>query len=669
MLFSVLALSAVIVPGVMITNARAVQTQQVEDMFGMLGNPMAISGAVGSLLGGIGGPAILGDIFQMMFTQVQNFENQSMIDGENVFVFSANSSSTTNITNYQRIESYTTYAPFVDTNGKHYKVEVDRNYDVDITITQEALVVLIIWDHDGSLVNNVIIPMVRLVNRFIALMDEGGISGPEDIPEDLIKDAAKLATWIVMHINDIITGDEQFLFQPSYTYSYQLTGDISDTRVWKYAQNNTVVADPLTDIPGLAAAAAEDEYLAYLTSPPVSITGESIGYTGFLFHLFQFWMQKLQIKLDMAKLGEAISGGGSGSGDNPFQNVLEGVELEFSIIQHHLLGAILFNNSGSGVPSVVYEDTGATYLDSRNETQSVVVPVATDAKYIIDISDPGAGWAVELPHSNGTAVSWGVTFQNPKVQFRPVGMSQYDFATNPLNPQYDMDYMSFGFTFQPSFTNVIVPDAQGNPVKQVNFGKGVVKLDQSFGAITGLPPELSDLSLAVIYFSHVLHFRLDFSNVDTPFGQDVDHYYRSATGTLDFLNADDQSYFGAVDIAGPNYEMDGTTYPARTSIVPFALFNFVFQGDQTVANDNFSISTGEAEFRQQTLFVELTSAWAFYVVAYPNWHGTELIHDPTFSIFMQIDANIPWGVILLIAAIGAIVAASVVLYMKRMGRF
>jgi len=668
LVFSVILLSAVVVPGIYMNQAKAaIEDKQIggfDQLFGMFDDPRNIGGALGSMMGGVGGNSILGDVMQLMFSQVMNFNDREILPGQNVFVFNAtaNSSTSQNITRGSYYD-YWTSVPFQDLNGNSYYVHVHRDYDVEISFRQEAQVVLILWDNDGSLIA-AIRRLLAVVQEAITYTEEN--PGSQGLPEELISKAVEAGTWILIHINDIITGDEQIIFQPSYYWSTTYYGNLTDTRDWFYANNGSSV-NPAT-IPGLPTSG----YVNDLAAPSVSITNKAVHDTGFMFHLFQLWLQRFQIHINMSKLSAMLPapyGTGNGTIDpNALSNLLEGLDIKFAVTQHHLLSGMLYNDTNAdGTPTVNYVDTGYHYTDSDGIVKNVTIPTTDEVLYKIDIDNPGiAGWTPTPPTVNGSGLYWSVQFNNPTLRLTPVGA---DFMEAMNAAVYPCDRLKFGFTFTPSFETVAIPDENGNPTSTVvRFGKGTIKLDQEFGAFTGLPPVIAALDLAVVYFSHVFTFDLSYTNLADA-SANVTHEYHNATGTLDFLNAADADYFANIDIAGPQYSSGGILYDSHTAIVPFAFFDFTFNAERTLANDNYSTSQGEPAFRTQTLYVGITSAWAFYCVSYPEWNGAELVHDPTFSIFMTLPSETPWGVILLVVVIGALVAGSIVLYFKKQGRF
>lgn len=671
LIISMFLILAFAVPTGFISQAKADDSSQVQlEQFGQtIANSTNIPGEIGSIIGGIGGfqDNILGEIFTMIFSQVLNFSDHEILPGKNVYVFNANASGNTTIPmHYQNTQTYTTYAPYPDKKGHNFWVDVSETYNVTITFKQEAQIVIILWDNDGSLVQ-AILKVLDLAKAVLAWQKAN--PGSTSLPQSITQQAAETVTWLLVHINDIITGDEQIIFQPSYYWSYKITGSYISVHTWHYANNGTILTNPK---PGMFTNATRDQNLELLLKNQ-NIPSKTVYDSGFLFHIFQLWLKKFQVNINMAKLTSLIALGQQNSSAisaNMLDNLLEGVDVEFSFTQHHLLGGMLFNDTDhNGVPTVRYNNTGYTYNDSQG-IKNVTVPTTNEFRYMLDLGNPGpTPWTVTPPTSNGTAVSWATQFNYPTLEAIPVGDDQYEAIFNNANYSIPCTYLKFGFTFQPSFTDVQVPNAAGNIVNTVRFGKGTIKLDQEFGKCT-LPSNLigthQNLSLCVVYFSQIFNFNLKYTNLqNSSASAQTDWIARNNNKTLDFINSSSDDYFGSIDIAGPNYTLgNGSSYAASTEIVPFAFFSYTYDAQRNIANDNYSISQGESGFRTQSLYVGITSAWAFYLVSYPHWDGQSLVHDPTFSIFMTIQTQVPWGVILLVVVIGVLGIASLALFLR-----
>ena len=685
LLLSVIAVSAVVVPGMYMNAAKAdVTPQQFQDFGNLFSNPSGVGSTIGGMLGGIEGfqGNVLGSIFTLMFDQILNFEEQEMLPGQNVYVFSANASQLNSSTvTRSGSDYYSTYVPYYDSLGHRYWVAVNRTYDVDITFRQEALVVMILWDNDGSLVA-AIKKVLAVVKEGIAWAEAHGGS-MEDVPQELIEKASECITWMLVHINDIITGDEQIIFQPSYYWSYHLNGDFQETKQWWQWNSVSWVTIPTpTGLPNFSTEAQADEYMQYLASPNINIVDGDAYDSGFLFHLFQLWLQRFQISINMSKLGALLGFGQAGGNvtEDMLGNLLEGVDIKFTFTQHHLLGGALYEDLDpdgagpllpDGKPTVTYETTNWQYTDA-NGTKNVTLPQTNEFRYKLDLNSTGGPWTMNKPANVGGAVKWSVQFNNPTLKAIPIGMDDYKAGLGGFAIPLSTTLLKFGFTFEPSFEDVNVPDKDGNIVKTVRFGKGTVKLDQEFGDFGTLPVALQNLNLAVVYFSHIFKFDFSYRSETNPDVSEETDWYERADGTLDFLDRSSADYFGQIDIAGPGYTTGtgGTTvYPAQTQIIPFFMFQFAYEAERNIANDDFSISQGESAFRTQSLYLDISSAWAFYCVSYPKWDGSALVHDPTFSIFMTLDSEVPWAVILLVVTIGALVGASILIYLKKQGRF
>ncbi|HME52391.1 MAG TPA: hypothetical protein VKM55_09255 [Candidatus Lokiarchaeia archaeon] len=671
LIFSMFLILAIAVPAGFTSQAKAISPTQAQlTQFGQLfSNPNNVPGAIGSILGNMGGfqDNILGSIFSMIFGQVLNFSDHEILPGQNVYVFNANATgNSTGLPQQSYSQSYTTYAPYPDLKGHYYWVTESEQYNVSVTFKQAAQIVIVLWDADGSLVA-AILKVLDLAKAAIAWQKSNPTNSTP--PKALVQQAADTVTWLLVHINDIITGDEQIIFQPSYYWSYKITGNYDRTSTWYNASTGQTVNPANIKF----ANTTYDDNLATLLKPNVHIVGKTIYDSGFLFHIFQLWLRKFQVNINMAKLTSLIALGQQNSSavsNNMLANVLEGVDVEFTFTQHHLLGGALFNDTDhNGVPTVNYLTTPYTYNDSQG-VKNVTVPTTNEFRYMLDLANPGTV-VVNTPQSNGTAVSWSISFLYPKLEAIPIGMNAYDAIYNNLNVTVPCDSLKFGFTFQPT-TDVSVqpPAVNGKSFSEVKVNKGTIKLDQEFGNFNNgtLPAQLQGLSLCVVYFSNIFNFDLKYTNLQDPSKSAASNISVSQDSkVLNFLNASTGAYFGSIDIAGPNYTTGGNSYPASTEIVPFAFFSYTFDAQQSVQNDAFSTGQGESAFRTQSLYVGISDACAFYLVSYPHWDGHALVHDPTFSIFMTVQTQVPWGVVLLVVVIGAIALCSIALFIKNKG--
>jgi hypothetical protein len=301
--------------------------------------------------------------------------------------------------------------------------------------------------------------------------------------------------------------------------------------------------------------------MQYLTNPEIHEANRTVHDSGFMFHLFQLWLQKFQISINMSKLGALIGwgeGGGNVTGDM-LGNLLEGIDIKFSFTQHHLLGGMLYNDTvDDDKPTVTYSPTNITYVDSENVTKNVTLPSTNEFRYRLDLDNVGDPWTMFEPTNVGGSVKWGVQFNNPTLKAIPVGMDDYEAELSALSVPLTTDRLKFGFSFTPSFEDVAVPGAGGETVKTVRLGKGTVKLDQEFGNFGALPAAIQGLELAIVYFSHIFKFDFSYKSEANPDVSEETEVYERVNGKIDFLDTSDADYFGQIDIAGPGYTMAST---------------------------------------------------------------------------------------------------------------
>jgi hypothetical protein len=183
-----------------------------------------------------------------------------------------------------------------------------------------------------------------------------------------------------------------------------------------------------------------------------------------------------------------------------------------------------------------------------------------------------------------------------------------------------------------------------------------------------------DYDLGIVYLSTVLHFRL---NVDV-IGEDPtdpatllnpDDDYNNSTHSLKIGN-----YIGGtigpklefVDIAGPDYyyglTTGGASAPASSSIIPLALYE-----SEIDRHDTFEDESGEV-FETFATDISLNISFNIfaYAVCFSEFNGGNGIwHDPTFSVYMSFEAQGFWAIILLVAGVGLIGVATVLIKRRK----
>ncbi|MFX1574131.1 MAG: hypothetical protein ACFFB0_15410 [Promethearchaeota archaeon] len=655
-------------------------------------------GGIGGLFSGLGyGGNMLGYLFQMLFLQGLNLSQHEMLD--NVFVLSANTSHKIRQADYNfhnegddteivlAPPQYNKYIEFISNyTGTEYGLaycEIHKNGTVSYEIEVGAAITLVIWDNDKSFITAV----NKLVDFFKTIMEmqEKG----EVIPNTLVKEGISLLTWFLIHINDIFTGDELFVLNPITWQKLSITphDDFSITKTWKVTGNDTTydpdtgiisgldpaVDEKLEDIPygnetleawNTTAITYKDSRMQWLLRPTELNVIETV-WTQFSFDLIQLWIKNFEIHIDVEEILNAMQQGSEG--DNPdasIANAFHGCNIEFFLFTHHLAGAFLYNdtdNDGNlSYDYVPIEINGTMYERARSTEISHRLILGTVSQF--DFKQPTI-------NKGNKSISWGLNIRDVNISAVPVGV---DLNSYLGAPQERLDYIYFGFTFEP------------RKDKEVKALHAMVKLDQFFapwndddGAYSS-NSDIEGLDLTIIYVSTVLHFVLDIKTEgevpEDPQALLEEEHYNKSSNELKIGNylrpgAEDDLEF--VDIAGPDYEYGGesessrSSAPAITSTIPVALWTgemeqhdeYKIQGGQTVGTYSSDIMV-QAEFN--------VLVWA---VCYPQFEdGSGIWHDPSFSVFMISGSEGFWALIVLIAGIGLVGVATILIKRKKDGR-
>jgi len=148
-----------------------------------------------------------------------------------------------------------------------------------------------------------------------------------------------------------------------------------------------------------------------------------------------------------------------------------------------------------------------------------------------------------------------------------------------------------------------------------------------------------------------------------------DNDYYEETHSLRVGNYLGESFSGKlefVDIAGPEYSWglnEGDNYgPANSSILPIALYEL-----EANAHESFTPSESE-NYQTFSADVGLNISFnvIFYAVTFPEFNGGNGIwHDPTFSVFMVFETTGFWALILLIAGVGFVGIATILIKRRK----
>ena len=645
-------------------------------------------GGFGALFGenlGYGGK-ILESIFGMLFLQSLNLSTHEMLD--NVFVLSANRTvkHTSEVYDFaaENDEQEIYFAPHEyndlipgitgstpgDDGYAYCVVEKSGNFTYELEVG--AAVTLVIWDNDRS--------FITAINKLINFFKKVWVHNQLDITlsRDLIREGISLLTWFLIHINDIFTGDELFILNPITWQKLDIIpgSDFNITKTWYVTGDSTgdmnidVGTDPkietlnngslVLDGWNTMAQNRKDNYMEWLLTPTLGEIAETV-WTQFSFDLIQLWIKNFEIHIDVGEILEAATGG-AGSPEAAIINAFDGCNIEFFLFTHHLAGAFLYNDTNSN------RVIDATYVPITIDGQSVEVPQSSELTHRLILGTVGQ-FSFKRPTINPSnkSISWGLNIYDANLTAVPLGIDLHSYIDAP---EENLDYIYFGFTFEPGVD------------KEVGAARGLLKLDQFFAPWNNpnapyANGNLDNLDMAIIFVSTVLHFELDISTQgeipDNPTELLAQEHYNSTEHTLkigNYIGGNAQDELEFVDIAGPDYEYGSEiakmTDPASTSIIPILVWLMEHE-----RHDTFTVAGGEevstfsSDIRVQ---VELNVlVWA---ICYPQFEdGTGIWHDPTFSVYMVFQSEGFWALIVLIAGIGLVGVATVLIKRRKDSRF
>ena len=642
-----------------------------------IGTPEALKGAfgaIGGMFGSLGyGGNIIGRVFEMLLMQtLTNFSNKEVIPG--VYVLSAFSEETYNGTkNYEsgEVDYYLPPAEYnqpeiTDADLGYAYCEVTKEGIANYSLTVGAGVTLLIYDQDKSFIRAVE-KLLAFFTRFMSYDFE-----TEEVPEELISEGVEVLTWFLIHINDIFTGEELFAINPITWQSMKITpvSGYHVTKIWKATGEDNAVStfddevlnssfDAMLTSWNESAKDHKDSYMEWLLRPTDDVSLIETLWTTFSFDLIQLWVKNFEIHIDAAAIIDLIGGGGS---ETSIADIFRGLDIEFYLFTHHLAGAFLYNDTNSdGMLTTEYVSTPI-----KIDGVPVEVPRSSEVTHRIVLGSVGA-FDFELPHKTGeNKISWGLQMNNVGITPVPVGV---DLESYLGAEDETLGYIQFGFSFQP---REVAPGVLAAPIK----------LDQFFSpwnSGTGANNNITNLDLAVIYLSTMLHFHLSVAVMgedpeDPTTLLDPADDYNNETHTLKVGNylggAFGSNELDFVDIAGPDYlygaEGTSTTAPATSSIIPLALYNAEIE-----RHDTFQDDSGE-DFATFATDISLNVSFNVlaYAVCFPMFEdGNGIWHDPTFSVYMVFEAQGFWALILLVAGVGLVGIGAILIKRRKDARF
>jgi hypothetical protein len=667
--------SAVATP--MMVSGYDYEDDYIYDQFGITdpsGLISAFQGGFGSLFSGFGyGGNLLGVVFEMLLMQtLTNFSQKQILPG--VWEISASIEDEYNFTrNYSgEHEIYTIPYEYNQSmidpsvNGYVY-CDVVKTGTVNINVTIGTAVTLIIWDNDGSFIR----ALDKLVTFFNKLQDYIREHSSSDIPEDLIKEGVSTITWFLIHINDIFTGDELFTLNPITWQKVVLTPITFTVNKNWYVSGNDWRINPASDtelsviVNGNAfliqlndtANSRNDSYLQWLLAPSIIIPFETTVWTSFSFDLIQLWIKNFQIHINVAEIVKLFNNGDSGPVN--VAAIFQDLDIEFYLFTHHLAGAFLYNdtNSDGRISSQYRVLNNVTTPDGT----PVEVPDHSEITHRVMLNSVD-DFVWHAPHITGAnKFSWGLDLNTVSITPVPIGV---DLESYLGASSYTLNNIHFGFTFE--------PDTSSLPVL-----KAPTKLDQFFAPWSS--SVASDLDLGIVYLSTVLHFHLNVDvmgedSTDPTTILDPSEDYNNSTHSLaigNYIGGSIAPKLDFVDIAGKDNYTYGSfegqySAPASSSVIPLALYE-----TEINRHDTFEDASGETF---QTFATDISLNVSFnvfaYAVCFPEFNGGNGIwHDPTFSVYMVFEAQGFWAIILLVAGVGLVGVATILIKRRKDARF
>ncbi len=657
-------------------------------------NPLSLMDGFGSILGGLfrglgpGGNA-LATVFEMLLMQtLTNFSQSEIIPG--VYVISAFTEEKddgiknfgTGVFEYYMPPHGYNQSIVRDANQGYAYCEVKKEGIAEFNITIGAGVTLLIYDQDGSFiiaVNKIIEFVNRLMNSNLGSMDE-------DQVESMIRDGVELITWFLIHINDIFTGEEMFALNPITWQDIKITPGpgFALTKTWrvtgidyhvdgpgdlKIADAEIFGSDTMLMDWNNTAKLHKDSYMEWLLRPTDSASLVETLFTSFTFDLIQLWVKNFEIHIDVAAILDVLGGLGS-SGPADVASIFQGLDIEFFLFTHHLGGVFLYNDTNAdGKVSSSYNNVTVNGNPVTIDGVPVEVPDASEITHRVMLGTVGE-FAFEKPRKTGeNKISWGLRMNNPTIVPVPVGvdLESYLGAT-----EESLEYIHFGFSFQP---------------REVAAGilYAPIKLDQFFAPWNAPTTyhsnnDIVNLDLAIIYLSTMLHFHIKVATIgedpqDPATLLDPADDYNNETHTLkvgNYLGRAFRDELAFVDIAGPEYaygvenELSRNKDNASSAIIPLALYR-----GEVDRHDTFQDETGK-EFQTFATDIQLNVSLNVmaYAVCFPAFEGGSGIwHDPTFSVFMVFEATGFWALILLVAGVGLVGVATILIKRRKDMRF
>jgi hypothetical protein len=660
-------------------------------------DPDTMAMAVGQIFGmmrGFGASGdVLGRVFELMFMNFRNFSaTESALKG--VYVMNASLVTQSQNEQYNFTEKDTSYyypwgqynlnnptVPIQYRNEYPY-MKVEKSGSVNVSKTEGAAVTFFIWDNDGTLIR----ALDRIIQTFAELkaIEEDPNTTDEEAQKQAASAVISALTYFVIHINDIINGDEVIVLSINGFTEYKVTFEnYSETVSWHHtingqANDSTDLTATFSDWRNVYETKAnlhKDSYMQWMlaqSSKPNSTYSDS--YTEFSFDIIQLWMKNFEIHVDVAALLSLLTAAQNSvdSGQPPAQDplngtaiedIFQGLDIEFYLLTHHFAGFILYDDTkfasdpllnttaNNGVPDIVRRSVG-TY-----ENSSVDVIVDSEATDYLVFT--GSNFHFIDPVISTESITWGIETTDLEFRVIPIGLNPSEVNKTDA-PVIKMEKFKLGFSFiinAAQTVNVEEFSLQNSTAAQARMGEAKVKLVTEFGAWNDTSSIANkSLDLATVMISTILHVHLKIENKDLVVPEEgagalmSENNYNETDHKIRVGDYKGALPLAAIDIAGPEYEQyngtEKTTHAAKTTLIPQVYAELNAKSSQT-----YEDSQGGINVMSGALTIEFSAL--IYAVSYYSFDSTgqRIVHDPTFSIFITFDNPAFWALIFVIASV------------------
>ncbi len=680
--------------------------QEGEELTNVLGNMFSVFRTFG------GSGEMFADVLELLFTNFENMSNTES-DVRGMYVLNASIESDEPAVSVRPFENEThTFNPWSvytlenatdpeDQDELPYFV-LDSSGNVTYTVQQGASITFIIWDDDSSFIDALdkVINSAKTFAR-IAKEVESGATTDEQAQSEALATLVEAVTYFLIHINDIITGDEVIIVNLIGYTNYKVDFSGSVTGEW-YATENLVETNSSsledvypaweTDFNAIAAQ-YEDEKMQYFLNEEWNYNETTKDFTTFSFDLIELWLKEFQVSIDAEAIIATIA---SEASDEYFDgkkatDIFQELKLEFYVFTHHFQNYYLFDDekfadpmynatdqakAGNGVPDVIWETVGV-FEDEPVERISdteidyyLLFQGATDWSFVEPTYDTDAG-----------EMSWGIHIDDLDFRVIPLGMED-DQVNLTVAPIETMDYLELGFTFKPTRKDNI--DTGGydyiNAQGETTMGSAKVKLVQEFGLWNPdtiekpYTPALDETyyQLSTVFLSTIFHFKLWIENRQITEGAENpseallgENNYNRSTAKVKVGNVENELPLAEIDIAGPNYTMTtaegvSSEHPAKTNVIPALYAEWEGENSETYTQEDNSTAAINST-------VNFDYSMLLYAVSYDVFDssGNQIVHDPTFSIFIVSENPGIWAVILVVGSVTLVGVAAVMITKRK----